>query len=78
MPIKYYLGDVIRMRKKHPCGADEWEILRTGMDIRLKCQGCGRVVMLPRRQVERGMKAFVRRGEAADMPGQRSSTLEGN
>jgi hypothetical protein len=64
MPIKFFLGDIIQLRKKHPCGADQWEILRTGMDIRLKCQGCGRVVLLPRPQVERGMKGFVKRGQA--------------
>jgi len=63
MPIRFELGDVIQLRKAHPCGSDQWEILRTGMDIRLKCQGCGRVVMLPRPQVERGMKGFVRRNE---------------
>lgn len=66
MPIKFYLGDIIQLRKQHPCGNDQWEILRTGMDIRLRCQGCGRVVMLPRRQVERGMKGFISRGQAPE------------
>ena len=61
MPIRFELGDIIRLRKAHPCGSDEWEILRTGMDIRLKCQGCGRVVLLPRPIVERGLNVFVRR-----------------
>ncbi|MGI6083508.1 MAG: DUF951 domain-containing protein [Limnochordia bacterium] len=61
MPIRFELGDIIRLRKAHPCGSDEWEILRTGMDIRLKCQGCGRVVLLARPKVERGLKGFVRR-----------------
>lgn len=63
MPIKFALGDIIQMRKKHPCGSDQWEIMRTGMDIRMRCQGCARVVLLPRRDVERGMKAFIRRAE---------------
>lgn len=62
MPIKFVLGDVIQMRKAHPCGADKWEVMRTGMDFRLKCLGCARVVMLPRKKVERGMKAFISRG----------------
>lgn len=68
MPIKFVLGDVIQLRKQHPCGSDQWEVLRTGMDIRLKCQGCARVVLLPRPQVERGMKAFVRRGPGYSEP----------
>lgn len=63
MPIKFQLGDIIQLRKKHPCGADQWKILRTGMDIRLQCLGCGRVVLLPRRQVERGMKGFADQAE---------------
>ncbi len=66
MPIKFALGDIIQMRKQHPCGSDKWEIMRKGMDIRLKCQGCTRVVLLPRRQVERGMKGFIKRAQAAD------------
>lgn len=61
MPIKFYLGDVVKMRKSHPCGGDEWEVLRTGMDFRIRCQVCGRVVMLPRKRFERGVKMIVRR-----------------
>lgn len=44
---QYHLGDIVRMKKQHPCGSSEWEILRVGMDFRLKCQGCGHLVMLP-------------------------------
>ena len=47
----YEVGDIIRLKKKHPCGSYEWQILRTGADFRLKCTGCGRQVMLPRRDV---------------------------
>ncbi|NLG67937.1 MAG: DUF951 domain-containing protein, partial [Firmicutes bacterium] len=43
MPLKLYLGDVVQMRKSHPCGSDQWEVLRTGMDIRIRCVGCGHV-----------------------------------
>ncbi len=50
------LGQIIRLKKQHPCGSSEWEILRTGMDFRLKCMGCGRQVMLPRKQVEKNLK----------------------
>ena len=53
---KFEVGDVIRMKKPHPCGSSEWEILRVGADFRLKCQGCGRQVMVPRRLVEKNTK----------------------
>jgi hypothetical protein len=49
------------MRKRHPCGGDVWEVVRVGMDIRLKCLTCGRSVLLPRSQFERGLKEFVKR-----------------
>lgn len=42
------LGDIVKMKKPHPCGSSEWEITRVGADIKIKCQGCGRVVMLDR------------------------------
>ena len=53
---KFEVGDVIRMKKPHPCGSSEWEILRVGADFRLKCQGCGHQVMVPRRLVEKNTK----------------------
>lgn len=53
--MDFNIGDVIKMKKQHPCGANEWEITRVGMDFRLKCRGCGRQVMLPRKQVEKGL-----------------------
>jgi len=49
------------MKKPHPCGDDRWEVLRTGMDFRMKCLGCGRVVMLLRRKFERGVKEVIKR-----------------
>jgi len=49
------------MRKPHPCGDDRWEVLRTGMDFRIKCLGCGRGVMLPRRKFEKQVKTVVHR-----------------
>lgn len=57
---KYYLGDVVRMRKEHPCGGDQWEVIRVGMDFRIKCLTCGRVVMLPRPKFEKAVKAVVK------------------
>ena len=49
--MDFELGDVIKMKKAHPCGTNQWEILRVGMDFLLKCCGCGHQVMLPRKQV---------------------------
>jgi len=47
------------MKKTHPCGSDQWEITRVGMDFGLKCQGCGRWVMIPRPKFEKAVKAIV-------------------
>jgi len=58
-PIK--LGDVVRLKKPHPCGANEWEVTRLGMDIGLTCLGCGRAVRLVRSEFDRRFRGFVRR-----------------
>jgi hypothetical protein len=58
--MKIVLGDHVRMRKRHPCGGDVWEVVRTGMDIRIKCLTCGRRVLLPRAEFERQVKEFVK------------------
>lgn len=55
----YHLGDVICLRKLHPCGSDRWEVVRLGADIGIRCQGCGRRVLLPRRQLERRVKSVL-------------------
>lgn len=54
MDIK--VGDVLRMKKEHPCGSSEWEVLRTGIDFRLKCLGCGHMIMIPRKQAEKNIR----------------------
>lgn len=56
METKYEVGDIIRMKKQHPCGSFEWEILRVGADFRLKCVGCGHQIMIPRRNVEKNTR----------------------
>ena len=61
--LELFLGDVLRLRRTHPCGADEWLVDRLGADIGLKCQGCGRHVMLERRTLETRLAAFVSRGD---------------
>ncbi|RKD68096.1 MULTISPECIES: DUF951 domain-containing protein [Sinobaca] len=52
----YHLHDVVQMKKAHPCGENSWEIIRLGADIRIKCQGCGHSVMLPRREFQKKLK----------------------
>lgn len=56
MGHQYEVGDIVKLKKKHPCGSYEWEILRVGADFRLKCTGCGHQIMIPRKQVERNTK----------------------
>lgn len=63
MPGKYNLGDIVQTRKVHPCGSDQWEIIRVGMDFKIKCQGCGRVVMLPRVKFEKSVKKLISKKE---------------
>lgn len=58
--MQYNIGDIVEMRKKHPCGSYQWEILRVGMDFRLKCIGCGRLVMLPRPKFEKRLKKIIK------------------
>ena len=48
--------DIIQLKKQHPCGSNEWEVLRIGADFRLKCIGCGHQIMVPRRLVEKNIK----------------------
>lgn len=53
------MEDVIRMRKPHPCGSTDWDVVRLGADIGLKCQGCGRRILLSRRDVVKRMKKHL-------------------
>ncbi len=59
------LGDVVRLKRRHPCGGDTWLVDRLGADIGLRCQTCARHVLLGRRLVERRLAGFVTRGDAA-------------
>ena len=65
-PIPFAVGDVVRLKKPHPCGGFDWSVVRLGADIGVKCVTCGRRVLLPRRELERRIKLFVARAEAAD------------
>ncbi|MCD8143713.1 MAG: DUF951 domain-containing protein [Clostridiales bacterium] len=53
------VGDTLQMKKPHPCGCKEWEVLRIGMDFRMRCKGCGREVMLPRAKAEKNVKKIL-------------------
>jgi hypothetical protein len=61
--LELLLGDVVRLRRAHPCGGSEWQVDRLGADIGLRCQACGRHVLLERRQLESRLVDFVRRGD---------------
>lgn len=57
--IDYAVGDIVRMKKAHPCGSYEWEITRVGMDFGIKCRGCGHFVMLPRTKFEKAVREIL-------------------
>ena len=63
--IPLFLGDVVRLRKPHPCGGYEWLIVRTGVDTGLRCLTCGRRVLIPRMTAEKRIKQFISRGPEA-------------
>ncbi len=63
--LELFLGDVVRLRRTHPCGSTEWLVDRLGADIGLRCQGCDRHVLLERRLLESRLAGFVSRGDAA-------------
>ncbi len=56
MDMEIHVGDRLRMKKPHPCGSAEWEVLREGADFRLKCMGCGHQIMIARKLMERNIK----------------------
>ena len=54
------VGNIVKLKKKHPCGSAEWEVLRVGADFRLKCCGCGHQIMIPRPKAEKNVRAVKR------------------
>ena len=64
-PIELLLGDVVRLRRAHPCGGDEWLVDRLGADIGLRCRRCDRHVLIARRTLEQRLAGFVSRGNPA-------------
>jgi hypothetical protein len=77
-PVPFYIDDVVRLRKPHPCGSYEWTVVRIGADIGLVCRTCGRRVLLPRRVLEKRLKAFISRGPTAPSAEQGSSAAPDN
>lgn len=65
------LEDVVQMRKKHPCGSDLWTVIRVGADIKIKCNGCGRIVMMDREVFSKRCKKLVKQG-----PHKQGTTVE--
>lgn len=56
---EFDLGDIVEMKKQHPCGSNQFEVIRLGADIKIKCCGCGRIVMLPRIKFQKDAKKVV-------------------
>ena len=60
------VGDVLTLKKKHPCGSDQWKVTRIGADFKIVCQGCGHELMLPHSKVEKSIKKVDSIGEKAE------------
>jgi hypothetical protein len=56
---EFALNDIVEMKKPHPCGVNRWKIIRMGMDVRIKCEGCSHSVLIPRREFSRKMKKIL-------------------
>ena len=61
--MQYEIGDIVKLKKKHPCGSYEWEIFSVGADFRLKCAGCGHQIMIARKLVEKNTKGLRKKDE---------------
>ncbi len=67
-PIEFVVGERLRLRKPHPCGSYEWTVIRLGADIGLKCDKCGRYVMLERRELEKRLKTKLPPTQSSQTP----------
>ena len=63
MVVEFKIGDVLRLKKQHPCGSAEWQVTRLGADIGLKCLKCQHYILIDRFVLERRVRAFVKRGD---------------
>jgi hypothetical protein len=66
MYVEINLGDIVQLRKKHPCGSDAWQVVRLGADVGLVCRGCGRRILLPRGKFNKQLKQIIKEGEPDD------------
>jgi hypothetical protein len=77
--LELFVGDIVRLRRRHPCGGETWLVDRLGADIGLRCQTCGRHVLIERRALERRLAEFIARGDpemtAALRPGSHGGTV---
>ncbi len=73
---QYEVGDIVKLKKQHPCGSHEWEILRVGADFRLKCTGCGHQIMIARKQVEKTQRDLRKSPKKHEKMGKCQKMLE--
>lgn len=64
--VQLNLGDIVRLRKPHPCGCTDWKIMRTGMDFRIQCLGCGHQAWIPRVKLERQIKQILQHSDSTE------------
>ena len=65
--MDYEVGDIVKLKKPHPCGSQEWEILRVGADFRLKCTGCGHQIMIARKLVEKNTRGLTKSAQKSGL-----------
>lgn len=68
MADRFCIGDIVELKKQHPCGSKQWEVTRTGADFRIKCLGCEHQVMIPRTKFEKSVKKIVKSNLSVDIP----------
>lgn len=74
-PIDFRVGDLLRLRRPHPCGGLDWRVYRLGADIGITCTTCGRYVLISRRTLEKRVKRVLERGVETPLPGQGINAL---
>ena len=57
--MEFKTGQIVKLKKPHPCGTNSWEIIRVGMDFKIKCQNCGHLLMIPRKKFEKNFSCFL-------------------
>lgn len=66
MPVKFEIGDIVELKKNHPCGGNSFEILRMGMDFRIRCFTCDKQLWIERSELERRLKKHIRKSDQED------------